>query len=264
MLLPDPNALNPPQFRLSYQAREIYRLLYETRDEPLTMREIRERLAHIGTQEQLDRRRRELNRYFEIEKIGAGAETRYRLAAPKARSPESDLGISERDRAAVLRHGRCAMCGRTPLEHGIVLQVDHRIPKEWGGTDALENLQPLCEECNRGKKNLFASYRKFESEIRAAIGHTSVHMRIGELLKAFGGEPVRSDVLEMVASPPGDYQEDWQKRLRELRVLGWEIKTSRRREEGRVRAYYQLMKVEPWPDGSIRDEIRRRERLRGY
>jgi hypothetical protein len=206
----------------------------------------------------------ELNRYFEIEKVRSGAGTRYRLKGVKVRSPDADLGISERDRAAVLRHGRCAMCGRTAIDHGVVLQVDHKIPKEWGGTDALENLQPLCEECNRGKKNLFASFREFETEIRAAISHSSVHRRIGELLKAFRGEPVRSDVLEMVASPPGDYQEDWQKRLRELRVLGWEIKTSRRREEGRVRAYYQLEKAQPWPEGSIRDEIRRRERLRGY
>jgi hypothetical protein len=89
-------------------------------------------------------------------------------------------------------------------------------------------------------------------------------MRIGELLKAFGGRQARSDVLEMVASPPGDYQEDWQKRLRELRVLGWQIETRRRREDGRVRAFYRLVTAQPWPPGSIRAEIRRRERARGY
>ena len=64
--------------------------------------------------------------------------------------------------------------------------------------------------------------------------------------------------------PPGDYQEDWQKRLRELRVLGWKIDPSRRKEEGRSVAYYRLKRWEPWPEGNIRQEIRRRERERGY
>jgi len=228
------------------------------------MREIREELVEIGTQEQLDRRRRELNRYFEIERVRDGTETRYRLVAQKARAAHVDSGISERDRAAVLRHGLCAMCGRSPLVDGVRLQVDHKIPKEWGGDDALENLQPLCEECNRGKKNLFASYMPFAAKIRTAIGYDSVHKRIGELLKAFGAKEVRSDIVELVASRPGDYQEDWQKRLRELRVLGWEITTRRRREDDRIRVYYRLVQARPWPSGSIRSEIRRREKLRGY
>jgi 5-methylcytosine-specific restriction endonuclease McrA len=263
-VLPKPYSRELEALPISYQAKEIYHLLYENRTNPLTMRDIRNRLRDLGSQEQLDRRRRELNRYFVIEKTRGGLETRYLLVRIKPRSLEADMGISERDRAAILRHGRCAMCGRTPLDHGVVLQVDHRLPKDWGGTDALENLQPLCEECNRGKKNLYASYNEFADKIKAAAGHASVHMRIGELLKAFGDEPVRSDVLEMVASLPGDHQEDWQKRLRELRVLGWEIETSRHRENGRVRAYYRLVRSERWPDGDIRQEIRRRERLRGY
>lgn len=262
MTLPAPDDLIQ-RFPLSYQAREIYRLLWENQSQAFTMREIRERLAEIGTQEQLDRRRRELNRYFEIEHVREGIETSYRLVGVKARSVEADAGISERDRAAVLRHGRCAMCGRTPLDDSVRLQVDHRIPKEWGGSDALENLQPLCEECNRGKKNFFASYNEFADEIRAAVAHESVHLRIGELLKAFGDRPVRSDIIGMVASLPGDYQEDWQKRLRELRTLGWTITTSRRKEDGRSVSYYALGRWEPWPEGNIRREITRRERKRG-
>ena len=258
-MLPAPDSHELKRLKLSYQAREIYRLLYETRDSPLTMREIRERLAPIGTQEQLDRRRRELNRYFDIDRVKTGIETRYRLAAAKPALPDASAGISERVRATVLRHGRCAMCGKTPLEDRVRLQVDHKIPKEWGGTDHIDNLQPLCEECNRGKKNLFATYDRFADAIRSAIHHDSVHMRIGELLKALANRPVRSDLLETVASPPGNYQEDWQKRLRELRTLGWEIATSRRLEEGRVRAYYQLVRAQPWPEGSVRREITRRE-----
>jgi 5-methylcytosine-specific restriction endonuclease McrA len=265
--LPDEELPNPEDLDdlpISYQAKAIYALLWEHRNDPLTMQDVREHLGELGQQEQLDRRRRELNRYFVIERVGRATETRYVLTRRKPRSPETGTGISEGDRAAVLRHGRCAMCGRTPLEHGVVLKVDHKIPREWGGTDDLENLQPLCEECNRGKKNLFASYDEVTDEIRRAISYDSVHMRIGEFLKAFDGRPVRSDLLELVASPPGDYQEDWQKRLRELRVIGWRIETSRRREQGRVFAFYRLLDAPPWPQGSIRAEIRRHERLRGY
>src|SRR5580765_2576256 len=92
---------------LSYQAKAIYGLLYENRDTPLTMRQIRDSLSDLGTQEQLDRRRRELNRYFEIAKVRQGIDTQYVLLREKPRSPDLDTGISERDRAAVLRHGRC-------------------------------------------------------------------------------------------------------------------------------------------------------------
>lgn len=156
------------------------------------------------------------------------------------------------------------MCGRTPADDGVKLQVDHKIPKDWGGSDDPENLQPLCEECNRGKKADFATYDEHADKIRKAIGHESVHMRIGELLKAFGDQPVRGDLLQLVASPPGRYQEDWQKRLRELRVLGWVIETTRKREAGRVRAFYRLKSAPPWPKGVVRSEIRLRERERGY
>jgi 5-methylcytosine-specific restriction endonuclease McrA len=250
-MLPAPDSHELRELRLSYQAREIYRLLYTRRDAPLTMREIRDELADIGTQEQLDRRRRELNRYFEIEHVKSG------------RDPAVDAGFSERDRAAVLRYGRCAMCGRTPLEDRIRLQVDHKIPKAWGGIDELENLQPLCEECNRGKKDLFATYDELAEQLRAAINHEEPHKRIGEFLKAAYPNEVRSDVLELVANAQS-YQEDWQKRLRELRILGWEIAIRREHDGRRVRVYYKLLRPQPWPEGSVRSEIRRREKLRGY
>jgi hypothetical protein len=149
------------------------------------------------------------------------------------------------------------MCGRTTLEDGVRLQVDHKVPKDWGGSDALENLQPLCEECNRGKKNLFASFSGHSEAIKAALSHQSVHVRIGELLKATAGEWVRSDIVDLVASPPGDYQEDWQRRMRELRDLGWDYEIRKRREEGRVRSYYRLTAWREWPEGDLRRALRR-------
>ena len=261
--LPEPDSRTIAELPISYQAREIYRLLYDTRKSPPTMREIREALAHIGTQEQLDRRRRELNRYFVIEKAAQGVATRYRLVSMKERRPDADLGVSERDRAAVLRYGLCAMCGSSPLVDGVRLQVDHKVPKEWGGSDDVDNLQPLCEECNRGKKNLFATYDTYAEEFRRAMRLDAPQQRIGEFLKALAPSEVRSDVLELVANA-GTYQEDWQKRLRELRVLGWKIETRRQKEGRRMRVYYRLVESQPWPDGSIRSALRRATKERGY
>lgn len=254
---PDSTALK----RLGFSAfeRAIYGVLHQNRGTPLTMREIREVLGvEAGEQEHLNRRMRELYREFEVERKRRGRETTYelvgRLAVPK------DAGsISKTDRAYVLRNQRCEQCGRTPNEHGVVLHVDHKIPKEWGGTSERDNLQALCSECNEGKKNYYATYNKYAVQIRRAINHDEPHRRIGELLKAFKGAPVRSDLLERVASAK-QYQEDWQKRLRELRTLGWKITPTKQKEQGRVVSYYQLDHAEPWPDGKIAVEIRKRER----
>jgi 5-methylcytosine-specific restriction endonuclease McrA len=240
--------------------RAVYRVLYERRVNPPTMQEIRQTLGpELGTPEQLDRRKRELHPYFAIEQIRSGREVRFRLSHRKARSESETVGISERVRAQVLQHGRCAMCGRTPLEHGVVLQVDHKMPQAWGGTNDIENLQPLCEECNRGKKDHFRTLDQYGEKIRAAGEHDEPHKRIGELLKAFHPDEVRSDIIEMVAHQK-QYQEDWHKRLRELKELDWDYTTRRERDaRGRVRVYYRLTKWTPWPSGNIRGEISRRE-----
>jgi hypothetical protein len=54
-------------------------------------------------------------------------------------------------RYAVLERGgfRCAACGATAAE--AQLQVDHIQPVAAGGTNAMRNLQALCQKCNIGK-----------------------------------------------------------------------------------------------------------------
>lgn len=249
-------------------ARVVYEVLYEHREHGLTMQELRTlaapRLAEAGLadqQEQLDRRKRDLHSHFVVEKSRRGKQVVHRLASRRDAELVSRRAISGRIRAIVLQPGRCAICGRTPVEDGVKLVVDHKIPLDWGGTNDLENLQPLCEECNSGKKSHFASFAPDISAIRTATSFSETHKRIGELLKALKGVDVRSDLIGTVASV-GAYQEDWQKRLRELRELGWLITTIRRREEGRVWSYYRLEHWEPWPQGSVRAEISRRERAK--
>ncbi len=74
--------------------------------------------------------------------------------------------VTEKLRASVLHaaHGRCEMCGRSIAEHAVVLQVDHKLPRDWGGTNSRENLWALCEQCNRGKKSYFSSINAGDDE----------------------------------------------------------------------------------------------------
>lgn len=49
----------------------------------------------------------------------------------------------------------CSACGRNPVDHGVVLHVDHILPRSIYPEHALNisNLQILCEDCNIGKGN---------------------------------------------------------------------------------------------------------------
>jgi len=46
---------------------------------------------------------------------------------------------------------KCRICGASAKDEGVKLEVDHKIPKARGGTDAKSNLWTLCFKCNRGK-----------------------------------------------------------------------------------------------------------------
>lgn len=48
---------------------------------------------------------------------------------------------------------KCLSCGRSAREDGVILEVDHILPRSKGGSDELENLQTLCKKCNIGKSN---------------------------------------------------------------------------------------------------------------
>lgn len=48
---------------------------------------------------------------------------------------------------------RCVSCGKDPVNHGVILHVDHIDPRSKGGVDRLENYQTLCNICNLGKSN---------------------------------------------------------------------------------------------------------------
>lgn len=258
---PQPDSLELNELIRGSSERSIYNVLYENQDKALTMAEIRQIMGlESGQQEHLNRRMRELYRIFDVERTRRGTETLYRLSGKREQKLNTD-NISMKVRALILKDQRCAQCGRTPMEDHVKLHVDHKIPQEWGGTNEIENLQPLCSDCNEGKRNFYATYDQFADKIKDAANYDEPHKRIGELLKAFNGEFVRPDLIEIVANSK-QYQDDWQKRLRELRVLGWVIEVDKRKEAKRFVAYYAAKHFEPWPDGSVRAEITRREAQR--
>ena len=64
-------------------------------------------------------------------------------------------------------------------------------------------------------------------------------------MKALGGQWVLTDLIGIVASAK-EYQEDYQRRIRDLRYLGWEYEKSRRYHEGaRVKVYCRLVRTGP-------------------
>ena len=76
--------------------------------------------------------------------------------------PEPDLPAL--DSYAIIRPGiwwavlardkcTCCSCGRSTRQDGVLLEVDHIMPRSRGGTDAVGNLQTLCKKCNIGKSN---------------------------------------------------------------------------------------------------------------
>lgn len=219
--------------------------------------EIREILGiPAAEQTNFGRRRRELNYHYIIETRRRGSKVEYIYKGPRDRARDTRQ-INPRLRAQALHaaRGRCGMCGRSVEQHGIVLVIDHKVPREWGGPTEPDNLWAICEECNQGKKNYFDSVDA--DWMRKAMAHKSVHVRLGETLKAFRGEAVPAATLEFVAN-----QDDWKKRIRELRYLGWKIATfNRRLEGGRVSSFYRVIEYKPWPEDPT-DLIRRYERER--
>lgn len=237
--------------------------------------QIRQELEKEGLraedQTHLDRRKRELKKWFVIK---TGVSLRlingkrrwvqlYSYAGKRAKiTDEGNINLRLRAEVIHAAHGACQMCGKTIAEDGIKLVVDHKRPRAWGGTNDRGNLWAICVPCNQGKKAFFSSLGVDNKLMKKAMAHSSVHMRIGEVLKQFGvGNRVPSYLLEVVAD-----QEDWHKRLRELRypVIGWEIGTFvYKTDSGRRRVDYVLRKYRPWPKdptNKIRQFERRRQR----
>lgn len=246
--------------------RVVYRVLYESRGEPLTMNQIRQRVTALtGTNNsQTDRRVRDLRDVFDIRTDQKGRDHFYLLKGRRAEPRDRRGGLSAAARARVFQDygGRCAWCGRTPKEDGVKIVVDHIVPLDLGGPDSEENCQLLCEEDNHAKQARFAEHKDSAEAITKAINHDDVHLRIGELLKALHGTEVPIDLINLVARE--ENRGDPTRRLRELRILGWDITVRKSKEGKRTLSYYTLEHAEPWPDEGPGPVIRRAENERRH
>lgn len=208
----------------------------------------------IKVQQHLDKRVRELRQYYDVP--GEHSDGRYiYVYKGERRKPVLDDGsIPSKLRAEILHkaHGKCQMCGKSVEEDGVKLQIDHKIPRNWGGATEPDNLWALCQLCNSGKRDYFSSYN--DDVMQRIMKFDSVYERLLETMRIHEGNPTPSWLLEFVANAD-DYQEDWQKRARELRypVIGVEfVVTKKKQLNGKVLSYYALTKDAELPDNHKR------------
>lgn len=229
---------------------------------PVTLAELRRQLGlRPHEHQQLRRRIKELQDHgYNAHRLERkrGPDWLYVLESSVPNLPTRHSGkISVKIRAEVIHSAgrRCQMCGKS-VEDGIKLVVDHRMPREWGGTDDVTNLEALCEECNGGKK---AFFRGLDPKLMTrCMAFENPVQRIGELLKAFKGEAPPRRLIATVAM-----EDEWTRRLRELRDLGWKVKEVRvKGQRGANRFTYQVVESKPWP-ADIRKAIRDAAARRG-
>lgn len=98
-----------------------------------------------------DRTIRQLSQSGFLIKIAQGV---YRYNPQKVHKKELYDFTAAQKTAILKRDGyKCVQCGMGKKE-GVVLHVDHIIPKDFGGEATIENGQTLCSRCNFLKKNL--------------------------------------------------------------------------------------------------------------
>ena len=248
--LPEPESEQLAALLGDSSARLVYGLLYRRRANPPTAAEIGFFLDTAASADMSTHRvLRSLTAYFDIASVVRDGGERYALRGWAPHHPATGRPVlSPRRRAQALAPGFCAQCGRSPVKHGVVLEADLRVPPEWGGTTDPENLWPLCEECLDGKRQYLETYASYSEQIRHAASFDEPQRRIGELLLALQDEWVPSELIGIVASAK-EFQTDYERRLRELRALGWDYKSRRAYGEGaRVRVYYQLVRSASWPE----------------
>jgi 5-methylcytosine-specific restriction endonuclease McrA len=71
-------------------------------------------------------------------------------AWPKHKKKPVSVGV--RFRVFKRDNYRCQLCGQSARD-GAVLELDHIVPRAKGGNNDMSNLQTLCWDCNRGKRD---------------------------------------------------------------------------------------------------------------
>ncbi|WP_205473024.1 HNH endonuclease [Nocardioides sp. SYSU D00038] len=265
--LPEPDSETLPGLLSGGRSIALYGLLFRRQQNPPTAAEIGYFLQSVGGEdaEDLDRALTPLRAHFAVLETD-DEPARYRLSGwLDIEQGAVFQPIDLRLRAEVLAPQRCAQCGDQPIPHGVRLRPAQRIPLNWGGEPTRENLEPLCEDCAIGRQQYFQRWDHIADKIALAVNQDDPRVRLGEFLKIMSPEWVRADLLEAVACAK-EYQDDWNRRLRDLRFLGWDYQHRNRKTEGaRTWAYYRFAKDAPWPTNihaAIKAEADRRRAAR--
>lgn len=121
--------------------------------EILVIIEAQTRYRDYYSGEQKTNTHRDSKRYYFLEILQL-----YRMAKEKIGKmsfvEQQRAMMSDKLRYAVLSRDKfkCQICGCSQQD-GVKLEVDHIIPVSKGGRTELDNLQTLCERCNRGKRD---------------------------------------------------------------------------------------------------------------
>jgi hypothetical protein len=83
----------------------------------------------------------------------AGQTTQWHHPLRPSQGPRT-INLALRFKILTRDHFRCQSCGRSPATHPqLHLEVDHITPWSRGGHTHPDNLQTLCNHCNRGKSD---------------------------------------------------------------------------------------------------------------
>ena len=135
----------------------ILRELWGSEDSPFPKPWIRtSRLLSLTGQKYFDRRIRELRDEsgcdIETGTLGGEHSYRFKSAAMNAANPRSYL--TEADKRSLFQRFSftCQICGKRTVAGVRGLQADHKVPLIRGGTHSSSNWQPVCNQCNVGKR----------------------------------------------------------------------------------------------------------------
>ena len=144
--------------------REIYRVLIESLFPPgsglpgpvLTRDDMRDAVQKIKPgYKDVFRRVRELQGEEGLRGLVKDG-TKYQLqhlAISGKREPRQAISAEVSREIALQQGNRCAVCGEPLIIDGGKLDVDHKVPRQRGGTSHESNLQVLCKSCNVAKSS---------------------------------------------------------------------------------------------------------------
>lgn len=136
----------------------LHRLWGETRDGFPKPWVSSAELLEITGQKYFDRRTRELR-----DQIGCDLESAYqesftghawRINSPALTEPQDREYLTQAQKVRLFEANNycCSTCG-LQVDAGVRgLQADHKVPLSRGGSNGLENWQPMCNNCNVGKR----------------------------------------------------------------------------------------------------------------